>query len=93
MPHFSEDGNDMYICQVCGRQLDSVKHPPVWRTDVTGNKSAGNVCPTCLKGKQFCNPHGDLQRPISLYEHCRRESGFSKHADIVRYMNRYYGHA
>jgi rubrerythrin len=43
---FSEAGNDMYICQVCGRDRDSVVHPPVWQP-VRG-KQAGNVCPSCV---------------------------------------------
>lgn len=48
MPRFSEAGNGMYICQICGRDLDSVLHPPEWRPDLTGRTSAGNVCPTCI---------------------------------------------
>jgi hypothetical protein len=53
MPHFSPEGNDMYICQVCGRDLDSVKFPPTWRIDITirpgqSNKGLGNVCPKCI---------------------------------------------
>jgi hypothetical protein len=29
--------------------------------------------------------------PVSLYEHCKEESGLTNHADILRYMNRFYG--
>jgi len=54
MPHFSNCGNhdfpaDEYICQKCGRVKCSECHKPQWRTDITGNKSAGNVCPSCVK--------------------------------------------
>lgn len=49
MPHFDEDGNDTYICQVCAQIKSSVKNPPQWRPDITGSKSAGNVCIGCVK--------------------------------------------
>lgn len=52
-----ECGADMYICQVCGRDLCSVLHPAVWNEEATGNKHAGNVCPECyhnyIKGKNM----------------------------------------
>lgn len=49
MPHFSDCcGRDEYVCQVCGAILCSSCHPSEWRPDITGSKSAGNVCPTCL---------------------------------------------
>lgn len=51
---FSAEGNDMYICQICGRDLDSVKHPPTWRPDLTKRQSAGNVCPTCIEKLVQC---------------------------------------
>lgn len=41
-------GQDTYICQSCGRELCAEVYPPVWRPDITGHSSAGNVCPTCL---------------------------------------------
>lgn len=41
-------GADTYICQSCGRILCSAAFPAEWRPDITGNQSAGNVCPTCL---------------------------------------------
>ena len=79
----SEDGNDMYICQVCGRDLDSVKHPPQWRPDLTGNEHAGNICPSCTMGKS---------KPLSLYEHCKVESGGLTGQALQNYINRHYGH-
>lgn len=48
MPHFDSDGYGTWICQVCGKVYsDRVRSE--WRPDVTGHKSAGNVCPTCLE--------------------------------------------
>jgi hypothetical protein len=44
----SAEGNDMYICQICGRDLDSVKYTPSWRPDLTKRTGAGNVCPQCI---------------------------------------------
>lgn len=51
MPHFSSccPGADEYVCQVCGKICCSKCEPPEWRTDITKNTSAGNVCPVCLK--------------------------------------------
>ena len=88
MPHFSPEGNDMYICQICGRDLDSAKHPPSWRIDLTKRQSAGNVCPTCLARLEPATANTQ----ISLYEHCKQESGLTNHNDILKYMNRHYGH-
>lgn len=48
MPRFSKSGADMYICQMCCRNLDGGIHPSSWRPDITKLKSAGNVCPTCV---------------------------------------------
>lgn len=83
MPHFSESGNDTYLCQVCGRERDGVQYPSQWRPDLTGHKSAGNICPPCLAEKE---------RPMSLYEHCKQESKLTDPEAIRRYMNRHYGH-
>ena len=88
MPHFDKNGNDTVLCQLCGRVVNSA----TWRPDLTGNKSAGNVCSLCV-----ANPVGgravrrELEEPIGIYEHCRRESGLTG-AALTRYVNRYYGH-
>lgn len=82
MPHFSESGHDVVICQKCGRLVDTGKENVTWRPDITGHKSAGNVCDPCL------HKH---EAPMSLYEHCQRESGLTG-AALQRYINRYYGH-
>ena len=50
MPHFCDwCGAETYICQKCRKIFCSEDHPPKWRPDITGNESAGNVCPMCLK--------------------------------------------
>jgi DNA-directed RNA polymerase subunit RPC12/RpoP len=90
MPHFSPDGNDTYICQKCARIYDSVHHPSTWV------KGKGNVCPTCINPapRPYDGPMGifeDMDKPISLHEHCRRESGLTGVA-LERYINRHYGH-
>lgn len=103
MPHFSANGNDTYICQKCARILDSVDYPSEWRPDITGHQSAGNVCPSCVRAfQQEGNQHlSNLQRlsslepqerPMSLHEYCRQESGGLEGLALERYINRYYGH-
>ena len=84
MPHFSESGHDLVLCQVCGRDVDSGTEEVSWRPDITGHKSAGNVCPSCVSKHDH--------KPISLYEHCKIESGFTEHHKIMLYLNRHYGH-
>lgn len=64
MPHFDENGNDTVICQLCA----SIVSKAEWRSDLTGNKSAGNVCLPCIKkcdeeaatvaGDAKSQPHG-----------------------------------
>jgi len=88
MPNFCECGADTYICQKCGRILCSKDYPSTWRPDITEHESAGNVCPSCLRGGVKEKEEG----LISLYEHCQRESGLSDPTSVLQYMNRYYGH-
>ena len=85
MPHFSADGNDTYLCQVCAHEFDGVKFPSKWRPDITKSKSAGNVCPSCVAKYET--------EPTNLYEHCQRESGLTDRNAIVKYMHRHYGHS
>jgi hypothetical protein len=47
MPHFDQHGGDQWICQKCLSIFDSTVNSE-WRPDITGNKCAGNVCPSCL---------------------------------------------
>lgn len=84
MPHFSESGSDMVICQVCGGDFDSALVKMTWRTDITNNPRAGNVCESCVKAHD--------NRPMGLFEYCKKESGLSDPEAIRRYMNRHYGH-
>lgn len=84
MPHFDEDGNDTYLCQFCARVFSAIpKYLPVY---IEGR---GNKCPSCQKsGYDIRKP---IEPPISLHEHCRRESGLEGQA-LTDYINRYYGH-
>lgn len=89
MPHFSSNGNDNYICQECGNIYDSIEYPPVWRP-ITGKKISGNVCPDCVN--ETGNKANVAEPPMSLYDHCKEESGLTDPRKIKEYMNRYYGH-
>lgn len=64
MPHFSESGHDLVICQVCGRDIDTGKETPVWRP-IPGrkNNSSGNVCAQCVA--RISNPLLALQLTAS----------------------------
>lgn len=84
MPHFDEHGRDTVICQLCGRTVSEA----TWRPDLTRNKSAGNVCAACVAKSKEPRRAEPL---LSLYEHCRLESGLSGEA-LREYINRYYGH-
>lgn len=76
MPHFSESGHDEVLCQGCGRIVDTGKETVTW---VRGK---GNHCPSCAPG----------ERPMSLHEHAKIESGGLTGAALDRYIHRYYGH-
>ena len=96
MPHFSSccPGADEYICQMCTKIFCIKCNPSSWRPDITGHKSAGNVCPDCLKKFE---PHKVMEncllnKPMSLFDHCKEESGLTNVNQINQYMNRYYGH-
>ncbi len=73
MPHFSSccPRADEYICQKCAKIFCSKCQPSQWRPDITRHKSAGNVCPSCIKEYGYPAP------PESLYEHCKKESGLT----------------
>lgn len=90
MPHFSSccPGADTYICQKCAKIFCSKCQPSQWRPDITGHKSAGNVCPNCLKKFE----PNKIKEPMSLFDHCKEESGLTDHNQINQYMNRHYGH-
>lgn len=51
MPHFDEDGGDMWMCQAPNHRGNRVQRSKVeseWRPDITGHQSAGNCCPPCV---------------------------------------------
>ena len=64
---------DMYICQVCERDLcpKCDGGEPVWRPDITGYEGAGNVCPRCLARHQkscpICFTQMNKECQICLY--------------------------
>lgn len=102
MPHFDQYGNETWICQICGRIKPSSEISD-WRPEVTENRSAGNVCLPCLETHQASRLTGQALRarvqldrergPLSLTEHCQRESGGLTGPRLRQYINRYYGHS
>jgi len=102
MPRFSETGHDMALCQICGRDVDTGKEKVEWREDITGSERAGNVCQFCVNdhtrtklvgdGLRSIVRHKRREPPLSLHEHCRRESGGLEGDALRRYIHRYYGH-
>jgi len=46
MPSWDANGNEEWICQVCGRIKTGES---TWMTPVPGKKFNGNVCKDCLK--------------------------------------------
>lgn len=81
MSHFSTccPASDTYLCQRCTKVFCGSCKPSTWMDRV------GNLCPTCVKGSS------QSKGPISLYEHCRIESGGLEGVALDRYINRYYG--
>lgn len=51
MPHFGPRGHDQVMCQVCARAVDTGVKKVEWRTDITGNPRAGNVCEDCIRSR------------------------------------------
>ncbi len=103
MPHFNEDGDATWLCQRCAMVYTDKFHS-TWvdrGTELAATLGChGNVCDNCLPGNMFdralervCKPEWtpNFDRPISLHEHCRRESGLDGPA-LERYINRHYGH-
>lgn len=62
LPHFDKDGGDQWLCQAPnhrGNRIQSSRVESTWRPDITGHKSAGNVCPPCLRAFEVANPACD----------------------------------
>jgi len=84
---------ELWACEKCG------KYPIVKLVD-TNNKSQilkEEPCPFC-GGKTHFEKVREVEEesivekgPISLFEHCKRESGLTDVNQIKRYMNRHYG--
>jgi len=93
MPHFCSlsCGADECICQLCGKVRCSNSKCPngiefEWRPDLTKDESMGLVCKDCA----HLETRPKVDEPMSVYEHCRRESGLEGLA-LKKYIDRYYG--
>lgn len=80
MPHFSENGNDVVICQLCARPIDTGAEKVAWRPDLTRNKSAGNVCARCIQKEEsspcpVCNGLGEIAVGMKKWQRCERCNG------------------
>lgn len=88
MPHFNEQGQEEWVCQrgahVCTGRSTWVER---------GSDEAktlgchGSICDDCLAKAGYSIDEG----PLSIIEHCRRESGLDGTA-LTEYINRHYGH-
>lgn len=104
MPHFNSRGEDTWVCQK-GAHICSGQSTWVDRDSEIAKRIGchGNVCKSCLlkaldetTAPATDEPHEydqGLQPPISLHEHCARESGLPRGSrELESYINRYYGH-
>jgi hypothetical protein len=86
MPHFCSNHHPCgdYICQVCATiHCEMCDGKKSYWMKIPNKSFRGNVCPKCVER---------LEAPISLFEHCRKESGLTDPDSINRYMQRHYGH-
>ena len=65
MPHFDAYGGDEWVCQVCLEIKDS-RTKSFWRTDITENESAGNVCTSCLRAHEQTGLKGSQLRQHAI---------------------------
>ena len=80
---------EMYACNKCG------KWPITKVVDIDRDKLTQEPrCPDCGGKTHFEKAYEveEIERPISLFEHCKQESGLTNTVDIKRYINRHYGH-
>lgn len=86
MPYFcGECGADTYICQVCRRILCSEENPSKWKPDLTGYKSAGNICPRCLSIKEPKFPKVRILLESKGWKDCFLSASFKKGNSKVMY--------
>ena len=80
---------EFYGCNKCG------KYPIVKLVDTETDKLAVEPrCDSCGGETHFekvREVEEDMPRTISLFEHCRQESGLTDRVQITAYMNRHYG--
>lgn len=80
---------ELYGCNKCG------KYPITKIVDTEVDELAKE--PKCDKcgGDTHFEKVREIEEehiPISLFEHCKRESGLTDTRQITQYMNRHYGH-
>jgi hypothetical protein len=84
--------HDGWICQICATIKPDTERPE-WRPEITGHKSAGNVCEELrhyvTRRNQLVKLLPEPDQPMSLHEHCRQESGLTGD-ELERYITRYY---
>ena len=81
---------ELFACNECGKwpvvkivntDIDEIAVPP--------------KCDKCGGETHFEKAYEieeEQDKPMSLFEHCKQESGLTDRDQIVKYMNRYYGH-
>lgn len=91
MPYFTSDGDEQWVCQKAGHICTGHS---TWIE--RGSEQAkvlgmfGNICDACLTKATNPTPFADTEpAPLSLYEHCRRESGLTGIA-LDNYVRRHY---
>ena len=86
---------ELYACNKCGN------YPIIKIVETTTDELIIEpACPKCGGETHFEKVRRveeeeivqKVEQPISLFEHCRRESGLTNRQDIMRYLNRHYGH-
>ena len=81
---------ELYACNKCG------KYPIEKIVEIGKDQLAIEPqCPEC-GGETHFEKVREVEevcpKPISLFEHCRRESGLTDSRQIKTYMNRHYGY-
>ena len=73
--------HDTYICQKCGRILCSGCFESEWRTDITNNEHAGNVCPDCVKAYSVLN---NIDIAVKKYGEATTENCGATKQDLIK---------
>lgn len=98
IPGKQREGN---VCPECQKKMEEVTYIEEAEVYSCNNCGAYSSTPqtiahiaTCKRGeaKRWERHYQEGNEQISLFEHCRRESGYQNDAAVRRYMNRHYGH-